>query len=351
MLPVGRTAQHVQVQVALADVAEQHRQRVGRVGVHQIDCGSFEFADRRQRQRHVELQRRPVHAEHLGQRLPDLPQPLPRNGIHADCRFAAERRVVQEAGEPLGLVVVGGQLHQQQPVGVDRGGHAAMLAGHRSRAAVDQFQRSDAVHVAERAPGGHHGIQVGEPADRRHRVRRGGVQSQVQLGDHAQRALGADEQRGQVVAGVVPAHPAAPAQQRAVGQRDLDAEHLLAHVAVPNRVQPTGIRGGHAADGRAVTGREVHAEHQVGGRRGLLHRGQRGPAPTSMRRSTVSTSAMRCSRSVDSNTSSCSGTVPATSDVRPPCTVTWAPASRHTRSTSASCSAEPGRTSALARPR
>ncbi|COX94751.1 Uncharacterised protein [Mycobacterium tuberculosis] len=42
------------------------------------------------------------------------------------------------------------------------------------------------------------------------------------------------------------------------------------------------------------------------------------PAPISIRRSTVSTSLTTQSRSVDSSTSSCSGTVPATSEVRPP---------------------------------
>jgi hypothetical protein len=55
---------------------------------------------------------------------------------------------------------------------------------------------------------------------------------------------------------------------------------------------------------------------------------------------------MSRSRSVDSSTSSYSGTVPATSDVRPPCTVTLTSASRHSRSTAATSSVEPGRTSA-----
>ena len=64
-----------------------------------------------------------------------------------------------------------------------------------------------------------------------------------------------------------------------------------------------------------------------------------------------STSPTSVSRSVESSTSSCSGTVPATSDVRPPCTVTGAPASRQARNTAATSPALPGRTSAAAVPR
>ena len=70
--------------------------------------------------RDVELQRGPVHAEHLGERLANLPQPLLRSDIHADRGLAAHSRAVEQVGEPFGLVVVGGQLHQQQPVALDR---------------------------------------------------------------------------------------------------------------------------------------------------------------------------------------------------------------------------------------
>ncbi|COW79012.1 Uncharacterised protein [Mycobacterium tuberculosis] len=52
-------------------------------------------------------------------------------------------------------------------------------------------------------------------------MRRGGVQPQIQRGDNPQGAFGPDEQRGQVVAGVVATHPAVPAQHRTVGQRDV----------------------------------------------------------------------------------------------------------------------------------
>ncbi len=122
----------------------------------------------------------------------------------------------------------------------------------------------------------HQSRQLGEPADRGHPPRGGGVQSQVQRGDDTEGALGADEQRRQVVAGVVPAHPVVPAQQRPVGQRHLQANDLLAHVAVPDRAQAAGVRRRHPPDGRRVPGGQVHAEHQGRGARGALHRRQRG---------------------------------------------------------------------------
>ena len=86
-------------------------------------------------------------------------------------------------------------------------------------------------------------------------------------------------------------------------------------------------------------------------RNNVLDAHRLAPAPASMRHSVVSTWPMELSLSVDSNTSSCSGTVPATNDVRPPWIVTCTPASRHSCRTPATSSAEPGRTRALACPR
>ncbi len=65
------------------------------------------------------------------------------------------------------------------------------------------------------------------------------------------------------------------AHQRTVGQRHLQANDLLAHVAVTNRAQAAGVGRRHAADGRGVTGGQIHAEHQARRARGTLHRGQR----------------------------------------------------------------------------
>ncbi|CKT12994.1 Uncharacterised protein [Mycobacterium tuberculosis] len=82
------------------------------MSVNQRDRISGEAADRRQWQRDVELQRRAVHTEHLGQRFTGAPQPLLRSGIHTDRGLPAHPCTAEQVGEPVGLIVVGGQFHQ-----------------------------------------------------------------------------------------------------------------------------------------------------------------------------------------------------------------------------------------------
>ena len=127
------------MQVALTDVAEQKRQRLSDVRVDQSDCVPCKSADSRQGQRDIELQRRPVHAEHVGERFANAPQPLLRSDIHADRWFTAQLRSVEQIGEPVGLIVVGGQFHQQQPIALNGRTNPEMLAGERGGPAVDQF--------------------------------------------------------------------------------------------------------------------------------------------------------------------------------------------------------------------
>ncbi len=101
------------------------------------------------------------------------------------------------------------------------------------------------------------------------------MQPQIQSGDDAERALGADEQRRQVVARVVVANLAVPVHQRAVGQRHIQTDDLLAHVAVAHGAQPAGVRRRHAADRRGVPRGQVDTEHQTRRSGGALHLGQR----------------------------------------------------------------------------
>ena len=101
------------------------------------------------------------------------------------------------------------------------------------------------------------------------------MQPQIQPGDDAERALGADEQRRQVVSGVVAANLAVPVHHRPVGQRDVQAEDLLAHVPVPNGAQPARVRRRHPAHGRRIARGQVDPEHQTRGGCRALHLGQR----------------------------------------------------------------------------
>ena len=106
-------------------------------------------------------------------------------------------------------------------------------------------------------------------------VPRGGREEpQHGAGDDAERALRADEQLGEVVAGVVLAEPAQPVPHPAVGQHDLEAEHQLAGHAVAQHRGAAGVGREVAADGAAALGAQRHREEPVDllGRR--LHVGQ-----------------------------------------------------------------------------
>ena len=104
-------------------------------------------------------------------------------------------------------------------------------------------------------------LQVGELADGgRHRLR-DAVQAEADLGDDAERALGADHQPGQVVAVGGLAGAAAGVDDAAIGEDHLEAQHVLADGAVADGVGAGGAGRAHAADGAVAAGvdREEHA--------------------------------------------------------------------------------------------
>ena len=88
------------------------------------------------------------------------------------------------------------------------------------------------------------------------------VQAQLDLGDDAERALGADEQPRQVVAGGGLAHAAAGVDQPPVGQRHGQPQHVLADRAVAHRVGAGGARRAHPAD-RAQRRAGIDREEQA----------------------------------------------------------------------------------------
>ncbi len=116
---------------------------------------------------------------------------------------------------------------------------------------VDQLERrrgepgrGDRVHsiagVAER----------GEVADDRPRGRRQRPQPERDLGDDAERALGADDQPGEVVAGDALGRLSAQPYQLAGAGDQFQAEHVIARHAVLDAADPAGVRGDVAADRR-----------------------------------------------------------------------------------------------------
>ena len=83
-------------------------------------------------------------------------------------------------------------------------------------------------------------------------------------GDDPQRALGADEQLAQAVAGVVLAQPAQTVPDRAVGQHHLQPQHQVARIAVTHRVVAAGVDRQHAADLRGALGRNRQRQQAAG---------------------------------------------------------------------------------------
>ena len=93
-------------------------------------------------------------------------------------------------------------------------------------------------------------FEVGELADRGGDRLGHAVEAQLDLGDDAERAFGADEQAREVVAGARLARAAAGAHDAAVGRDDGQAQHVLAHRAVAHGVGARRARRRHAADRR-----------------------------------------------------------------------------------------------------
>ncbi len=96
-------------------------------------------------------------------------------------------------------------------------------------------------------------------------------ESEHDAGDHAQRALGADEKLPQVVARIVLDHLAHRVDDRAIGQHRLDAEHEIARHAEAQHTIAARVGREVAADlARAATAK-VQRKEQIRRIGGLLH--------------------------------------------------------------------------------
>jgi hypothetical protein len=100
---------------------------------------------------------------------------------------------------------------------------------------------------------------------------RGRKQPEAGRGDDSQRALAADEEAGEVVAGIVLAQPRQPGQHAAIGQHHLQAEGELAHHPVAQDRGAASIGREVAADLAAAFGPEAQRKQAVDGTGRLLH--------------------------------------------------------------------------------
>ena len=187
---------------------------------------------------------------------------------------------------------------------------------------------------------------------REHRLLAARARDQAQFGarDDAERALAADEQLLEVVAGVVLEHAIERGEHRAVGEHGFDAEHEVAHHSVAQDAQAAGVGRDVAADGGAVARAEVERETPCRASsaarctwpslRSRL-RTQRAPGHVdALDAHSWIRATGRCRRA--------SASAPFTRPVSPPCVTTGWPRAWHNLSTAETCSVVRGRTSSSA---
>ena len=144
---------------------------------------------------------------------------------------------------------------------------------HRDQVDVLEDQRADAARRRSA------GTARGDPFERRERREHGGavrgprIEPQRRLGDERERALGADDELREVVAGRRLHELAAGADHLAARQHRLEPEHLVAGHAVLHGAHAAGVGGHVAAEARAVLAREDRVDEPVLGR-GLRRAGR-----------------------------------------------------------------------------
>ena len=88
------------------------------------------------------------------------------------------------------------------------------------------------------------------------------VKPQGDSGDNAQSALRSHEEMRQVIARAGFARPGAGVDQAAVGQHDLERQHILRHGTITHRIGTRSPRRGHAA--QAGIGARIDREKEAG---------------------------------------------------------------------------------------
>jgi hypothetical protein len=119
------------------------------------------------------------------------------------------------------------------------------------------------------------------------------TQLQYRGGNDAERALGADENVLEVVAGVVLSKAAQAVPYAAIRKHDFEPEDLLASVAVAKHIYAPGVRREDASDLAAALGCERHGEIAPRALGRLLHVGKDAPASATRLSSSGSTWRMR----------------------------------------------------------
>jgi hypothetical protein len=264
---VGVGAEHVDVDVAVAEVAEDDRHRTRSDTLDDRPEVLDEPRQLAQRHPDVHLVRYPGRVERLGVALAQAPQALALAAL-VGHDGVLDARPVERRHQLVGRIAVTGALEQQV----------------RRRAARERERRAEVVEDELDALVGHElggvqrgqggtdpGQQRGDLGDRakgdegRHARGQQRHEPPADAGDDAERALAADEQRRQVVARVVFQEPRAAVDDRAVGEHRLQPRDPRADGAVADRLDAARVGRDHAADRGRVATAEIHAGVEAGG--------------------------------------------------------------------------------------
>ena len=268
----------VEVDVAVADMAEGHRPDAGQPFGHPGRGADDKVGDPADRHRDVVLDRARIELR-LDDRLADAPQLLGLRAALGDDavsdQLLFERRfeqpLQQRADAALGLA--GRHLEQDVPgmrrrQRIDGPGHVNQRQI--ERRARDQLEGGQLIGgggagVSEER---HHILDPGEPEKRGLDFARFRKELHGRGGDDPERAFAADEELLQIVAGIVLAQAAQPVPDPPVRQHDFEAQGQLARVAVAQYRDAAGIGRQIAADLAAALGAEAEGEQPVrlGGR-------------------------------------------------------------------------------------
>ena len=275
---------HVVVQVAIAQVAEVDQAYTGNLACQQCVGVFAERRDARDRHRDVVLDVQPFLGLRQRNAFADVPQAVRLRqalGHHRVLHAVVLEGSFQQCLKARTRVRLGFAVgvFQQHAVGHvlslhERYAQLRHVLGHQRQGEAPhhleprQPRAQVLVRQAQQAYGSLHG-RHGRPGSEAgsglwKELERGG-------GNDAQRALTANEQVAQVVAGVVLAQPLETMPHLALGRHYLQPQAQLACVAIAHDLRTARVGAQVAADGAAALGRQAEGEQQARLGCGRLH--------------------------------------------------------------------------------
>ena len=185
-------------------------------------------------------------------------------GVGVGLAHLAGVVLLGDGADALGVGVEAGfqavDFHDEHRAGVEREAEVERRLDRLQDQLIEHLQGAGndagADDVADRVGGVVDRLEDAEQRAIRLRVAR---DAHPHFGDDAERPFAADDDAGQVVAGIVLGR-AAGVDDAAVGQHQLDAEDVVDRDAVLERVRAAGVGGDVAADGAGPLARRVGGE-------------------------------------------------------------------------------------------